>query len=629
MWPLFIMWNAGLVNVVLPTITVATLFIVAVSLIRYITADTHIPIRDATKQHNWHSVKRLTETCYCSVCESLMMTGEGLYCDCCGVCADRGCIRAADRKFRCKVISCSDKGRWKHHWVKGKWIICLNGEWKAGNKTTYSTLDRDLNVDLPVISSPAYSESNLPLGVTCEVCEEECGSEHGLADFQCCWCQYAVHELCQQKLTEVCDFGSFRNLVIPPSSVTLTKKRSSVRSKLQLQSVTPPDWKNWAPIIVLDYVYRSSKHGDATLTFITRLAFPTIKKHTSSQASTIKKQFPKSSIAILKIQQPIRLKFKANHKSGNNDGERVLSMFRHLLNPAQVVDLADRSPETALEWCSLLGGVKTTVLVAGGDGTLAWVLNAIESLKLEPVPSVAIVPLGTGNDLSRVLGWGKEYTSSIDASEVLQQVCNATCVQLDRWNVDIRPVRPLRFRQVARNLFMYNYISFGVDAQVALDFHRTRQSPFYFFSNRIFNKLLYLGYGTQQAMERGCRGLEERLELYLDDCQVDLPAIESVVVLNIPSWGAGVCLWDMVEGPKPPQSFNDGKLEVVALYSSFHIAQLQMGLSQPHVIGQASRVMIKLKAKTAVQVDGEPWNQHPADIIISLHNQASMLQLSA
>nr|CAD7426738.1 unnamed protein product [Timema monikensis] len=371
-------------------------------------------------------------------------------------------------------------------------------------------------------------------------------------------------------MQKVCDFGTFRNLVIPPSSVTLTKKRSSVRSKLQLQSVTPPDWKNWAPIIVL-----------------------------------------------------------ANHKSGNNDGEGVLSLFRHMLNPAQVVDLADRSPETALEWCSLLGGVKTTVLVAGGDGTLAWVLNAIESLKLEPVPNVAIIPLGTGNDLSRVLGWGKEYSSSIDASEVLQQVCNATCVQLDRWNVDIRPVRPLRFRQVARNLFMYNYISFGVDAQVALDFHRTRQSPFYFFSNRIFNKLLYLGYGTQQAMERGCRGLEERLELYLDDCQVDLPAIESVVVLNIPSWGAGVCLWDMVEGPKPPQSFNDGKLEVVALYSSFHIAQLQMGLSQPHVIGQASRVMIKLKAKTAVQVDGEPWNQHPADIIISLHNQASMLQLSA
>nr|CAD7426737.1 unnamed protein product [Timema monikensis] len=181
MWPLFVMWNAGLVNVVLPTITVATLFIVAVSLIKYITADTHIPIRDATKQHNWHSVKCLTETrfdghmvlgvtlaidlnigdgeigtCYCSVCESLMTTGEGLYCDCCGVCADRGCIRAADRKFRCKVISCSDKGRWKHHWVKGKWIvssghhqvICL---WGSRVKSARKSVAR--NMDLPTTSA--------------------------------------------------------------------------------------------------------------------------------------------------------------------------------------------------------------------------------------------------------------------------------------------------------------------------------------------------------------------------------------------------------------------------------------------------------------------------------------------
>nr|CAD7588510.1 unnamed protein product [Timema genevievae] len=186
MWPLFIMWNAGLVNVVLPTITVVTLFIVAVSLIKHITADTHIPIRDATKQHNWHSVKCLTETCYCSVCESLMMTGEGLYCDCCGVCADRGCIRAADRKFRCKVISCSDKGRWKHHWVKGKWI----------------TMSHYLFGLYGYVLITLMCWGNLPLGVTCEVCEEECGSEHGLADYQCCWCQYAVHELCQQKLTE-------------------------------------------------------------------------------------------------------------------------------------------------------------------------------------------------------------------------------------------------------------------------------------------------------------------------------------------------------------------------------------------------------------------------------------------
>ena len=57
--------------------------------------------------------------------------------------------------------------------------------------------------------------------------------------------------------------------------------------------------------------------------------------------------------------------------------------------------------------------------------------------------------------------------------------------------------------------------------------------------------MLYLTYGTQQVVERGFRDLDQRLELYLDGVRAELPSIESVVVLNIPSWGAGVHLWDM------------------------------------------------------------------------------------
>lgn len=49
----------------------------------------------------------------------------------------------------------------------------------------------------------------------------------------------------------------------------------------------------------------------------------------------------------------------------------------------QVIDLNDDSPENALEWCRLLPTVTFRVLVCGGDGTIGWVLNAIESLKLQ------------------------------------------------------------------------------------------------------------------------------------------------------------------------------------------------------------------------------------------------------
>lgn len=97
-------------------------------------------------------------------------------------------------------------------------------------------------------------------------------------------------------------------------------------------------------------------------------------------------------------------------------------------------------------------------------------------------------------------------------------------------------------------------------------------------------------------IEKKCQGLNEKIELYLDGKRKSLPAIESIVVLNIDSWGAGVQLWRMseTEGNKTMQSYNDGKLEVVALYSSLHIAQLQVGLGVPYRVGQASHVEVGL-----------------------------------
>lgn len=50
---------------------------------------------------------------------------------------------------------------------------------------------------------------------------------------------------------------------------------------------------------------------------------------------------------------------------------------------------------------------KCYVIVCGGDGTVMWVVTEMKKhdVKIIEAP-IGVIPLGTGNDFSRELGWG-------------------------------------------------------------------------------------------------------------------------------------------------------------------------------------------------------------------------------
>lgn len=118
----------------------------------------------------------------------------------------------------------------------------------------------------------------------------------------------------------------------------------------------------------------------------------------------------------------------ANLKSGDNAAADVIAICRSVLNPIQIFELSSSGPDEALNLVSKIGTSQCRILVAGGDGTVGWILTEIFKRNLSPLPEVAILPIGTGNDLSRVLGWGAVPPAVLHPNEICEKVCIARSI---------------------------------------------------------------------------------------------------------------------------------------------------------------------------------------------------------
>ncbi|KAL6092028.1 hypothetical protein STEG23_026831, partial [Scotinomys teguina] len=221
-----------------------------------------------------------------------------------------------------------------------------------------------------------WVEGNIPASSQCAVCHGSCGSHHRLQDFRCLWCDSTVHGACQKRFSKECSFGSRRSAIVPPTAL------SDPRGDGQLE-VSPDFWN-------LDWPLTCSC---PLLIFI-------------------------------------------NSKSGDHQGIIFLRKFKQYLNPSQVFDLSKGGPEAGISM--FRNFARFRVLVCGGDGSVSWVLSTIDAFGLHDRCQLAVIPLGTGNDLSRVLGWGAFWNKNNSPLDILSRVEQAHVRILDRWSVMIR-----------------------------------------------------------------------------------------------------------------------------------------------------------------------------------------------
>lgn len=311
-----------------------------------------------------------------------------------------------------------------------------------------------------------------------------------------------------------------------------------------------------------------------------------------------------------------------NPKSGGLKGRELLHGFRKILNPHQVFDISHGGPQPGLHVFRSVPRFR--VLVCGGDGSVGWVLSVLETVRHKMVcrePPLAVLPLGTGNDLSRVLRWGAGYSAEPPLS-VLQSVDEADEVLMDRWTIllDAQDLSQTgtnpEYLEPPKIVQMNNYFGLGIDAELSLDFHLAREDDPEKFTSRFHNKGVYVKVGLQKISYS--RSLHKELQLQVDFETVPLPSIEGLIFLNIPSWGSGADLWGSETDARfRKPRIDDGLLEVVGVTGVVHMGQVQSGLRSGIRIAQGNYIRLTVSKEVPVQVDGEPWVQPPGHIIIS------------
>uniref|UniRef100_A0A668A4E5 Diacylglycerol kinase n=1 Tax=Myripristis murdjan TaxID=586833 RepID=A0A668A4E5_9TELE len=418
----------------------------------------------------------------------------------------------------------------------------------------------------------------------------------------CSWCKQAYHNkvtcFMLQQIEECCSLGAHAAVIVPPTWIirvrrlqsslksSKKKKRTSLKCSKSSKKGTEIQDGRWKPFLV--------------------------------------KPLPSQLMKPLLV--------FVNPKSGGNQGAKIIQSFMWYLNPRQVFDLTKGGPREGLELYAKVPNLR--ILACGGDGTVGWVLSVLDQLKLRPQPPVAILPLGTGNDLARTLNWGGGYTDE-PVTKILSHVEDGNIVQLDRWNLQVEPnpeARPEErddFVVLPIDVFN-NYFSLGFDAHVTLGFHESREANPEKFNSRFRNKMFYAGTAFSDFLSGSSKDLAKHIKVVCDGtdltAKVQEMKLQCLLFLNIPRYCAGTMPWGHPSEHHDfePQRHDDGCIEVIG-FTMTSLATLQVG-GHGERLHQCKEVTLTTYKSIPMQVDGEPCKLAPSIIHISLRNQANMVQ---
>lgn len=323
----------------------------------------------------------------------------------------------------------------------------------------------------------------------------------------------------------------------------------------------------------------------------------------------------------------MRLIAFVNKGSGGNEGERVLDFLKNKIGEENVFDIKeDRGPTRGLDERASDASFQVRVIVAGGDGTFSWVASAVEQRNMSNV-RLAVIPLGSGNDMSRALGWGKKYPGLSKLEMYVDSLEKLAPHILDVWklHVEASPNAPDGDDAHGARPLMCNYLSIGADAFVELRFNQRRWDNPEKYKSRLGNFRAHAVVGAKYMFQLPSKKIhvaDHIDELLVDGKRIDIPLkLQALIFLNIPSYGAGLQPWgtigpgrtvaaDVGDHTVDDMRVDDRRFEVIGLKSLTQFGVIKLFGAHGVRLAQGRSMKMTLKSESSpFQVDGEPWEQ--------------------
>ncbi len=226
------------------------------------------------------------------------------------------------------------------------------------------------------------------------------------------------------------------------------------------------------------------------------------------------------------------------------------------------------------------------VVVVGGDGTAAAVFDVLLQHEEFRHVKIGLIPLGTGNDLARVLNL---YSALVDRGllYIVRKLIVAPSKSFDLWKINGK-------------FAMANYFSAGIDARIAHDFNRDRKEGKIAGNSVIKNKLHYV---KRFFADRSYR--LETGDLHITDKSgtknsFTLADYRTIIVGNIPSFAGG-------SNPFGKSDVADGLLEVLRIKSIRSFLKA-ISIGAGNSVMKAKEIEIHLKKDEFIQIDGEDFS---------------------